>query len=193
MKLVELKTKIIWYLRYAIEAGFKSEEKVIIAEFRGFRGKIIDLGCGIGNFSTLFPDVDYYGADIDKNAIVYAQKYFPGKFFVHDAKDIKFPNDFFDAVLAVALFHHLEDNNVNKVCAEIKRVVKKKGKVLIIEDKKPSFWQNPFLNLLYKIDTGGKFRTPTKYKELFSGFFKIKEIYPFTSGLWRYNAFVLEA
>lgn len=186
-----LKIKIIWWLRYLIEFGFRQETKVVKHEFGDFTGRVIDFGCGVGNFSALFPKALYHGLEVDKNLVDYATQNFKGQFFLGDAQRTDFPNKYFDAALAVALFHHLNDDEVEKVVAEIHRVVKKKAKVVVIEDERPSWKQNLFLHLFYLIDAGGRFRRAQEYERVFASYFRTERVYPIRSGFWRYQVFVM--
>lgn len=67
--------------------------------------------------------------DFSKELINIAKKnHKGGKFFVANATSLPFPNNFFDKVYAVALFHHLPSKKIReKVILEIKRVLKKEG------------------------------------------------------------------
>lgn len=189
-KMVNLRLKFIWWIRYLIEFGFKKHEEIIKKELGSIEGKILDLGCGIGNFSPLFAEKQYYGIDIDDNVISYAKTHYKGNFSVADARKSGFPKDYFQAVLAIGLLHHLIDSDVAAVAKEIQRIVKPGGRVVVIEDVRPAFWQNPFINLLYRLDAGGRFRSSGFYKKIFKRYFYLKKSYPVKSGFWRYNVFV---
>src|SRR3989442_12162519 len=70
--------------------------------------KILDQGCGTGEYSLLFGN-RYTGLDVSSDYIVDAQKKYSGTFIVGSADKMNFPDDKFDVVFAVGLHHHLND------------------------------------------------------------------------------------
>jgi len=97
--------------------------------------KILDLGCGNGRWYKIFKEkkVDYFGLDNSEKLIEIAKENFPeAKFFVGDALNLPFPDNFFDRVYAIAILHHIPSENLRlEVLKETKRVLKP-GKILIL-------------------------------------------------------------
>jgi ubiquinone/menaquinone biosynthesis C-methylase UbiE len=97
--------------------------------------KVLDLGCGNGRWYRVFKEkrVDYFGIDNSEKLIEIAKENFPGaKFFVGDALNLLFPDDFFDEVYSIALLHHIPSEDFRiKVLKEAKRVLKPGG-ILIL-------------------------------------------------------------
>lgn len=191
MILKDSKILFIFWIRSLLEFGFEAHKKVIQKELPT-RGKILDVGCGIGNLATHFSQRFYYGIDIDVSRIDYAKKHFKGNFLLASATKLPFKEKFFDGILVVALFHHLDGKDVPDAIEELKRVVKKNGRVVVIEDYRPTFRQNPLIHALYSVDFSGKFRDVSYYKTLFSRSFQLHKFYPLNSGLWQYQVYVLE-
>jgi SAM-dependent methyltransferase len=89
---------------------------------RHFDGRVLDVGCGIGEFLKLYSD----GIGIDLNPYLVKlcqQKSFPCS--VADSSNLPFPSEHFDGVLASNILEHLSD--VEATVAEIARVLKPGG------------------------------------------------------------------
>jgi len=96
--------------------------------------KILDLGCGNGRLFELFQDknVKYAGVDASAEFIKKAKERYGDYFIVADAFDMLFPDGSFDSIWAIAFFHHIPSKQLRlKVLEEIKRVLKKNGKVVV--------------------------------------------------------------
>lgn len=102
--------------------------------------KILDAGCGNGGFTNLTEDRLHkgswlekhggegtYGFDVNSDRIEEAKRKITNgtKFLVADARDIPFPNNFFDLVHENGIFHHM--TNYDRSIFEIARVVKTDG------------------------------------------------------------------
>ena len=100
--------------------------------------RILELGCGKGiNISYLLKmgfQGNIFGIDISSVAINHARKKVELKnvnLSVQNATKLNFPNEFFDCVYVINLLHHVEDHL--KVINEAKRVLRKNGKLLIVD------------------------------------------------------------
>ena len=99
------------------------------------KDKVLDLGCGVGQFYEFLKDkdIEYRGVDISENLIEIAQKkYKQASFQVADALNLPFPDNYFDKVYAIALLHNIPSGEFReKLIKEVKRVLKKDG-ILIL-------------------------------------------------------------
>lgn len=98
-------------------------------------GKVLDVGCHSGLFTNLLTDSidssEVYGIDISSEAVMYAKKRIKGGHFVTgDAHTLPFKDSFFDEVFCLEMLEHVE--NPSQVISEIKRVLKKNGKGIIL-------------------------------------------------------------
>jgi ubiquinone/menaquinone biosynthesis C-methylase UbiE len=97
--------------------------------------KVLDLGCGDGRWYKVFKDkkVDYFGIDNSEKLIEIAKENFPeAKFFVGDALNLPFPDNFFDRVYSIAVLHHIPSEVLRmKFLNEAKRVLKPQGKLVL--------------------------------------------------------------
>lgn len=95
----------------------------------------MDLGCGNGRYYPFFrkEDAVYFGADNSQSLIEIARKRFPeANFFIEDALELSFPNEFFDKVFSVAVFHQIPSRSLRfRFLAEVKRVLKNKGLLVL--------------------------------------------------------------
>lgn len=184
--------RIFILLRKILEANFKTLKEVIYESFlKSEDGLILDIGCGTGEFSSCFMPENYIGIDIEEKYIDFAKKNNKGKFLLADALALPFSDELFSKIIIVGVLHHLNDGKTEKVLKEAARVLKGKGKILIIEDV--DFKSNNFLtNLIHYLDKGKNIRTAEGYAKLINSFFKIIKTLRITSGLGAYQVFLLE-
>ena len=175
------------FLRKVIEANFRSQRKVIKNEL-GDSGLILDIPCGVGEFSVFFDKDNYIGLDLSEGYVEYGKKKYNKSMVVGDARNLPFEKDYFDSVLVSGFFHHLNEEDVDKVLNESYRVLKEDGKLLLIEDA-PS--RNFVSKWLQKYDVGANIRELGHYIPILSKKFKLEKFYPIKSGLWYYSVFVL--
>ena len=135
---------------------------------------ILDYGCGPGTFLmklNKLSNSNLYGVDISDEFIEQSINNFK-KYNINNIKvqkvepeKLPFEDQKFDVILIVDVIHHLDD--IKKNINEIKRILKKGGKLLIYEPNK----LNPLIWLTHLIDKNergllrvGSFR---KYREIF--------------------------
>lgn len=112
---------------------------VIMDFFGNIRGKkVLDVGCGKGRFSKIMIEkgADVTGVDISEELIRETKKILGGKFFMGSAMDLQFPDECFDLVYSVEVIEHVPD--VEKAISEMVRVLKKEGKIVLIDKNKYS-------------------------------------------------------
>jgi len=103
-------------------------------------GRILDVATGSGDFINtlmkMLKDYDsFIGIDISVKDLESAKKRFEGKpveFLEMDAEHLKFEDNSFDIVCTGYSLHHFE--NVDRVLAETKRVLKPDGYFLVQEE-----------------------------------------------------------
>jgi len=147
--------------------------KPIIKEFSG---KVLDVGCGIGEFMQLYSNS--YGIEINKHVVNYCRKnglrVYYGSVF-----DIPFKNNTFDGILCSNVLEHLE--KPERAISEMRRVLKKVGTLLIIVPTKKDYKKDP---------THVKYWNEKNLVKLLKKFnFKIKKIvyFPFSSKFLRHR------
>lgn len=127
-KLVQDYTSTMYPKRYS-GAGFLYHSRVVTQMLDGvkfrdgrFSDKIIDVGCGTGLVSQLYPNFDITGIDISDGMLSNN----PYKWVKAAAESIPFPDNTFDFVVCRSLLHHLD--NPIKGLEEMYRVAKKGAK-----------------------------------------------------------------
>ena len=83
--------------------------------------KVLDVGCGTGFVSQLYPNFDITGVDISKDMLARN----PYKWIEAPAEALPFPDRTFDIVVCRSLLHHLQDPK--KGLSEMVRVLKPGG------------------------------------------------------------------
>jgi ubiquinone/menaquinone biosynthesis C-methylase UbiE len=84
-------------------------------------GKILDVGCGVGYLSTLFPD--YVGVDSSKEALALAKKRTRREYIVSDAMNLPFHTSTFDSCISYDSIEHMK--SIDRAVSEMKRVSNK--------------------------------------------------------------------
>ncbi len=108
------------------------EEDLWIDEYRNYfnsKGKCLDLGCGIGQFSKQFIKYGYevVSADISEIALNKVKE-FNKNIIKLDIRDrLPFKNSEFDLVFANLSIHYFSDKDTKKLLLEIKRILKDNG------------------------------------------------------------------
>ena len=102
----------------------------IVNIFRSLeKGKVLDLGCGDGDYAKRLKDLGYEvtAGDIDENRFKYGNEIS----FKHCdiTKEMPFPDNTFDYVLLLEVIEHLR--NPYAVIPEIRRIIKKNGFLLM--------------------------------------------------------------
>lgn len=95
--------------------------------------RVLDWGCGNGRFNEIFQNTDYYGVDVSEKMIKIAKNKYPNaKFKVVDPLKLPFPNNFFDKIFSLAVFHHIPSEKFRlQFLEEGKRVLKPNGIFII--------------------------------------------------------------
>ncbi len=94
-------------------------------------GRVLDVGCGRGGLvaELLKQGVDARGVDISQVAISAAQQRAPGRFACAAATALPYPDGHFDCVVANGLFEYLDEVDVPRVLAELRRICQ--GQLLV--------------------------------------------------------------
>ena len=99
---------------------------------------VLDFGCGNGRLLEILQDkkINYYGVDISQKLIDLAKVRYP-QFANNFSKNsgeaiLNFPDNSFDAILSIAVFHHFPSLQYRAAWAhELYRLTKPNGKIIV--------------------------------------------------------------
>lgn len=97
--------------------------------------KILDIGCGPGQFSKYFSEKGFYieGIDISNEMLEIAKAKVPNVSFKKmDMRELTYKDSTFDAIFAAYSLIHIPSNEIDRVLIEIRRVLKPNGYALFI-------------------------------------------------------------
>lgn len=167
-------------------------KKIINKEIKAKKNiDVLDVGCGTGIISPLFSQSNYIGIDIDRRLIDFAKRKYRYSFQVMSSEEISFPKNSFDLVLVVGVIHHLSDKGSNRTLAEMKKVLKSNGKILMIEAIPPMDSHNYLGRLIRSLDEGHNIRKLEEYSSMFKKYFRVNKEYKNRGGIVDYGVFVL--
>jgi ubiquinone/menaquinone biosynthesis C-methylase UbiE len=114
---------------------------------------VLDLGCGTGTLALMAhadqPSATYTGLDADPAILerARAKANAAGTAIAFDqalADDLPYDADSFDVVLTTLFFHHLDDTTKRAAAAEIVRVLKPGGRLVVADFGRP---QDPLMRV----------------------------------------------
>ncbi len=151
--------------------GANARNSRIVVELAGIQPgeSVLDVACGTGSLSLTaasyaVPGGKVYGIDASPEMIAVAQRKAAGSdspvtFQVGLAEKLDFPEASFDVVISRLAIHHLPDDLKRAAFAEMLRVLKPGGRVLLADFVQPS---NHVLNHLTAVIVGpGMMKTDT--------------------------------
>lgn len=135
--------------------------------------RVLDLGCGPGDFVDLLPDVEYLGIDLSPAYIDAARKRFGNRarFECMDIAAVRAAGEKFDIVMANGFLHHLPDDSIVGMLREVKAALDVGGRFVTID---PCFakGQGRIARWIIGRDRGEYVRTPEAYAAL------VREVLP---------------
>lgn len=153
--------------------------------------EVLDIGCGVGQEAIKCAKLARFvtGFDINSNNIETAKSLAKEnnlknvKFFVHNAEiKLPFTNKAFDKILIFDVIEHLK--NREELIKEVKRVLRKNGKIFLLTDNPQTSWKNfqKSAGIFYYADSDHKYEYPKEeiIKLLKDNGFKIMSVKPDT-------------
>lgn len=99
--------------------------------------KILDFGCSDGLMTSfmqhLFINAQLYGIDSSQEHIALAHEMYAGIQFMHSSIPLPFDDNSFDLIYASHVFHHIPRTNHARIIAELMRILKPNGSLVIME------------------------------------------------------------
>lgn len=115
--------------------------------------QVLDVGCGTGIITAWIAGA-YHGIDINPQYVQKVAEAGKGFFYVADATALPFRSHQFDQVCTIGVLHHLHPDLWGKMLAEMIRVCKHEGYVLIFDGLVPKNRLNILGYALAKLDRG---------------------------------------
>jgi ubiquinone/menaquinone biosynthesis C-methylase UbiE len=180
------------FLRGIVENDFRAIRALVGRRLSAEAGvATLDLGCGPGAFSTLFAAETYVGVDINARYVEYARRHFAGRFLAGDARHVELQSAGMDQIFVFGLLHHLADDHVREVLAEMRRVLKPSGRALVVEDIPTVSRLNLLGRLIHVAENGEHIRPAEEYRRLYGESFRLEGEEILRSGICDYHAAVL--
>ncbi len=183
-------------LRRIVENNYVGERAAIAEDLMPWRDvgsrRFLDFGCGTGEFAPSFPHSQYLGVDLSPGYVRYAAAENPrSPFGVMNGQALALRDQVFDAVLVVGVVHHLADALAQATIAELHRVLRPGGEMLVLEDiPTRAAWNLPG-RLMHWLDRGDAIRQDADYQRLFAPFFTIQRSWTMRSGICDYGVYRL--
>lgn len=174
-----------------LQHGFVMEKAVIKQEL-SLRKKTLDFGCGVGQYSVLFDNEFYTGIDVDKTSLAYAAEKYKKEFSVYSQRFANLRKNSFSQIIVSYVMHHIKDVDAENLVQQLANMVRKKGKILIIEMFPAVRQNNLFAKLFIYLDRGKNVRMPLDLAKLFEKFFVVRKERIFRAGPYLDYALVLE-
>lgn len=164
--------------------------------------RVLDFGCGCGRiinwFHDLYPNTNFYGTDIDAEAIAWCRDNLSDKglFSVNKPMSpLSYTNEFFDLIYSISIFTHLPEQMQFAWLKELKKVCKKGAYLLLtvhgehlfpstLKSAKPEFEERGFYYFVENQTKGlpefyqTSFHLESYIHDRWSDFFKIEKIIP---------------
>ena len=181
------------FFRKKFQNNFISEKGVVMKYIVGNQGRVLDFGCGSGDFCSLINKNFYYGVDIDDRFIKYAKKVHKEYNFIKVIKDhnLPFSNNYFKKILALGVFHHISDEGVNNILKDFDRMLLPNGEIIIIDQLHHTGQENLLAKIMVKHDRGKFLRRNNHLRRVFNTNFNIKENYKISCGPFTMCVFIL--
>jgi cyclopropane fatty-acyl-phospholipid synthase-like methyltransferase len=153
--------------------------KEFVQPFEG--ASILDIGCGTGKILDYLPkSVEYVGVDLNQKYIAYASEKYKkrARFISADVSDLSefIPrSEKFDIILATALLHHLDDEEIVALFNNLDSYLKDNGKIVTLDCVYVPD-QTWIAKYIISRDRGQNVRTSEGYRKLIPDLFKKVEI-----------------
>jgi SAM-dependent methyltransferase len=155
--------------------------------------RVLDCGCGTGEFASLFDPARYLGVDIHPGYVAFARRHRPRhRFDVADLCHWAGDGSAFDFVLVNGVLHHLDDAAALALLGTAVRQLAAGGTLLVIEDV--SLPRAGLASrLVHGLDHGRHIRDAERWNELVSRVLPIVSSESYLSGWCPYHLMLCRA
>jgi len=176
------------YLRKLPELNYRATKARIAAVGAALgRPRVLDVGCGTGEFAHLFDASRYVGVDVCEPYLRFARRRSPGRRFeLADAARWQWSGPAFDLVLVNGVLHHLGDEAALELLAAAAAHGRPDAALLVIEDVEPVA-AGFGTRLVHALDHGRFIRSAADWEALVSRVARIERSESYASGLCPYH------
>ena len=130
--------------------------------------RVLDFGCGPGDFVPFMPSVDFVGFDISEPYLASARSRFSqATFYGGSLEDLGQSEEPFDVALSIGVLHHIPDDIAVESLKQIAALLKPNGRYVAVEPHlRPG--QHWIARELIKRDRGAFVRPEREYSSLLS-------------------------
>jgi SAM-dependent methyltransferase len=176
-----LNYKLYRLIQAYLHPGYAKEKALLLRQFEAHRTRrasgspprILELACGLGDLSGIFPIENYLGVDASESRIAVARSENPGRRFeIVDVTSKHFDEliGSSDFIFCHGLLHHLSDTDCLGLIDRVRRHAPRPATFVAMEPVMP---ERPLLNplswLICKMDEGYFIRRTAGYRALFTG------------------------
>ena len=163
---------LVWNAAQNLIGANQWKAQLYPSVFKQKGGALLDFGCSGGNVTALFLDFDYFGVDVDRQAIQAARnkfKQYPNvKFFDLDIIKDGFKQNFFDHILFAGTAHHVTNDELRKIIEILIENLKIGGQLHFFDPVTQPGKDNWVTRFIIRSDQGKNVRTEEAYKSFFS-------------------------
>ena len=134
------------------------EGKVLLMDKYRDKNRVLDIGCGDGQFLKILKDRGWneFGIEVTKDVVLYAREELGLNVVQGVAEDIDFSENYFDVVIMWGVIEHLKDPQ--RVLQKINKILRGGGLLLIYTPNANSLFHK--LARLAYLCSAGKFKYP---------------------------------
>lgn len=193
------------FLSYEANAWFDRNKKLLLSystksdhvislikDYQLKPDSVLEIGCSAGyrlnGIKNEFNNCSVFGIEPSEKALEYGKAHFPKVNFIHGTADnmSEFANDSMDIIIVGFVFYVIDRSTLFKVIAEIDRVLKNEG-ILIIVD---FFSETALKNAYQHINDFSAFSFKQNYDEIFTS---SKLYYLLDKSTWNHSGKILDA
>jgi len=179
------------YLRKLPELNYRATKRRLRAlSGRLPQARVLDAGCGTGEFARLFDPARYLGVDVHPGYVAFARRRNPRHRF-ECADVIAWPGagEPFDLLLVNGVLHHLDDAAAKALLQAVLAQARPGATLVVIEDVElPRAGLGT--TLVHSLDHGHFIRGPEAWTRLVGSIVPIDESESYVSGLCPYQMMV---
>jgi len=175
------------WLRKLPEANYRATKARLAAlRDRLAPERVLDLGCGTGEFAGLFDARGYLGIDVHPGYVRFAARARPSHRFVcADALTWSGDGEPFDLVLTNGVLHHHDEATARQLLLAGLRHVRSGGWLTVIEDAHLAGRRGAAL--IHALDEGDFVRTPEAWRNLVGACVPLEHEETYVSGICPYH------